>query len=115
MADRQDRQEEYDVIVVGTGAAGFSTALGALDEGLSVLMLESTARWGGNSSMSGGGMWLPDNPLMQADRVGDSREEALDYLEATVGDAGRATNRARKEAFVDGVADFVTTAQRAGM
>lgn len=110
-----DRQEEYDVIVVGSGAAGFSTALGAVDEGLSVLMLESTARWGGNSSMSGGGLWLPDNPLMRADRVGDSREEALEYLEATVGDAGRATSRARKEAFVDGVDDFVTTAQRHGM
>lgn len=105
----------YDVVVVGTGAAGFATALGAIDEGLSVLMLESTAKWGGNSAMSGGGMWLPNNPLMKRDGVGDSREEALSYLEATVGEAGRAASRERKEAFVDGVADFVETARAHGM
>jgi len=105
----------YDVIVVGTGAAGFATALGAIDEGLSVLMLESTGKWGGNSAKSGGGMWLPNNPLMQRDEVRDSREEALTYLEATIGDEGRATSRERKEAFVDGVGDFVRTAEKYGM
>src|SRR5262245_61106263 len=60
-------------------------------------------------------MWLPNNPLMRRDGVGDSPEEALAYLEATVGDEGRASNRARKEAFVDGVEDFVETAQKHGM
>lgn len=98
-----------------SGAAGFATALGAIDEGLSVLMLESTAKWGGNSAKSGGGMWMPNNPLMRRDGVGDSREEALAYLEATVGDEGRAASRERKEAFVDGVADFVKTAGKYGM
>ena len=63
--------------------------MGAQDEGLSVLLLESTDKWGGNTAMSGGGMWLPNNPLMQRDGAGDSREEALTYLEATVGDVGR--------------------------
>ncbi|MEP7764245.1 FAD-dependent oxidoreductase [Sanguibacter sp. 25GB23B1] len=105
----------YDVVVVGTGAAGLATAMGAADEGLRVLLLESTGKWGGNTAMSGGGMWMPDNPLMQRDRAGDSREEALTYLEATVGDEGRATSRARKEAFVDGVADVVTTAEKYGV
>lgn len=105
----------FDVVVVGTGAAAFSTALGAVDSGLSVLLLESTEKWGGNSAMSGGGMWLPNNPLLRADGAGDSRDEALTYLEATVGTEGRATNRARKEAFVDGVDDFVVTAQKYGM
>ena len=105
----------YDVVVVGTGAAGFATALGAVDEGLSVLLLESTGKWGGNSAKSGGGMWLPNNPLMRAAGAGDSREEALKYLEATVGHEGRSTSRERKEAFVDGVDDFVTTARKHGM
>ncbi|MGY1846741.1 MULTISPECIES: FAD-binding protein [unclassified Blastococcus] len=107
--------ETYDVVVVGTGGAGFATALGALDEGLSVLLLEGTEKWGGSTAMSGGGMWLPDNPLMRRAGAGDSREEALAYLEATVGDEGRAATRERKEAFVDGVADFVTTAERHGL
>ncbi len=105
----------FDVVVVGSGAAGFATALGAIDEGLSVLILESTGKWGGNSAMSGGGMWLPNNPLMRADGVGDSREDALAYMDATIGEEGRASNRARKEAFVDGVADFVNTAEKHGI
>jgi 3-oxosteroid 1-dehydrogenase len=105
----------YDVVVVGSGAAGLTTALGAIDEGLSVLVVESTEKSGGSSAMSGGGLWLPDNPLMRREEVGDSREEALQYLEQTVGDVGRCTSRARKEAFVDGVADYVTTAEKYGI
>ena len=105
----------FDVVVVGSGGAAFATALGAADEGLSVVMLESTDKWGGSTAMSGGGMWLPNNPLMQRAGVGDSRDEALAYMEATVGDTGASTSRARKEAFVDGVADFVLTAEKYGM
>ena len=111
----QSFDQTYDVVVVGTGSAGFATAMGALDEGLSVLMVESTDKWGGSSAMSGGGMWLPGNPLMRRDGARDTREEALTYLEACVGDAGRAADRSRKEAFVDGVEDFVTTAEKHGM
>jgi len=106
---------EFDVVVVGTGGAGFATALGAIDSGLSVLMLESGEKWGGNTAMSGGGMWLPNNPLMKRDKVGDSRDEALDYLEATIGSDYRATSRERKEAFVDGVEDWVLTAEKHGI
>ena len=105
----------YDVVVVGTGGAGFAAAMGAADEGLRVLMLESTDKWGGSTAMSGGGMWLPVNPIQQRAGGGDSREEALTYMEATIGDDYRATSRARKEAFVDGVEDFVTTAEKYGM
>ncbi len=105
----------YDVVIAGTGAAGMATALGAADKGLRVLMLESTDKWGGNTAMSGGGMWLPNNPLMRHDRVADSREEALAYMHATIGEEGRATSRERKEAFVDGVEDFVQTATRYGV
>lgn len=107
--------ESYDVVVVGSGAAGFATAMAAADEGLSVLIIESTAKWGGNTAMSGGGMWMPNNPLMRADGVGDSRAEALTYLQTTVGDEGTATSRARKEAFVDSVDDFLRTAERHGI
>lgn len=104
-----------DVVVAGSGAAALAAAVTAADEGLTVLMLESSDRWGGNTALSGGGMWLPNNPLMQRDRAGDSREEALAYLEETVGDAGPATSRERKEAFVDGVAGFVTTSEKLGV
>lgn len=104
-----------DLIVVGTGVAALSAALTGADAGLKVLMLESTDRWGGSSAMSGGGLWLPNNPLMVRDGAGDSREEALAYLDATVGDAGPATSKERKEAFVDNVSAFVELAERHGV
>lgn len=105
----------YDVVVVGSGAAAFATAIGAADRGLSVLMLESTDKWGGSTAMSGGGLWMPDNPLMQRDGGGDSREDALTYMEATIGDEGRATSRERKEAFVDTVGDYLELTERYGV
>lgn len=114
-ADPGLRQHTYDVVVVGSGAAAFATAIGAADRGLGVLMLESTDKWGGSTAMSGGGLWMPDNPLMRRDGAGDSREEALTYLETTVGDEGRATSPERKEAFVDGVGDFVDLTERYGV
>lgn len=105
----------FDVVVVGSGGAAMATALGAVDENLDVVMLESTEKWGGSTAMSGGGLWLPNNPLMQRERVSDSRESALEYMEACIGDVGRCTTRERKEAFVDSVSDFVTTAERYGV
>ncbi|MBK8463527.1 MAG: FAD-binding protein [Nigerium sp.] len=107
--------DTVDVVIGGSGGAALAAAIAAADAGLSVLMLESTDRWGGSSAMSGGGLWLPNNPLMRRDRAGDSRDEALAYLEETVGDAGPSTSRKHKEAFVDGVDGFVTLAERHGV
>ena len=107
--------ETYDVVVVGSGAAAFATALGAVDEGLSAIMVESTDQWGGNTSMSGGGLWMPNNPLMKREGAGDSREEALQYMLTTIGEPGPASSRERIEAFIDSVKDFVSTAERHGM
>lgn len=105
----------FDVVVVGSGGAAMAAALGAVDEKLSVVMLESTEKWGGSTAMSGGGMWLPNNALQQRAGVADSREAALEYMEASIGDVGRSTSRANKEAFVDGVADWVATAEKHGL
>jgi 3-oxosteroid 1-dehydrogenase len=53
----------------------------AHDHGARVLLIEKTDLYGGNSAMSGGAMWIPNNPQMAAAGVRDSREEALTYLE----------------------------------
>lgn len=104
-----------DLIVVGSGVGGLTTAIAGADRGLAVLLLEGSDRWGGSSAMSGGGLWLPNNPLMRRAGVGDSREDALRYMEETIGDAGPATSRERKEAFVDTIADFVALCERHGI
>ena len=107
--------KEYDVVIVGSGASALAAALGCKDAGLSAVMIESSAKWGGNSNKSGGGMWLPNNPLMRRAGASDSREEALEYLRETARNDYRASSPARQEAFVDGVGDWVETALKHGV
>ncbi|MES4992440.1 FAD-dependent oxidoreductase [Phyllobacterium sp. 22229] len=91
----------YDVVIAGSGAAGLTAAITAAERGYSVLVLESTDRWGGTSAISGGGVWIPNNSFGKAKGLKDSREEALTHLKAIVGDHGAATSQARLEAYVD--------------
>ncbi|MDK1326763.1 FAD-binding protein [Arthrobacter sp. zg-Y1143] len=97
-----------DVLVVGTGAAALTAAITAADEGLDVLMVESTKLWGGTTSISGGGLWMPNNPLMKQAGVQDSQENALTYMEEVIADVGPASSRERKLAFLRTVPDVVT-------
>lgn len=99
--------EEVDFLVVGTGAAGLSAAIAAGRNGLDTLMIESTDKWGGTTAVSGGGLWMPNNPLMQDNRVSDSIDEALDYMNQTIGDVGPWTSQARKKAFLIGIDHYV--------
>jgi 3-oxosteroid 1-dehydrogenase len=73
---------EADLVVVGSGAAGLTGALVAAMRGARVIVLEKTDLVGGTTSMSGGGIWVPCNPLMASVGVDDSREDALTYLRA---------------------------------
>jgi succinate dehydrogenase/fumarate reductase flavoprotein subunit len=52
LPEKWDR--ETDVVVVGSGAAGYSAACSAAEEGVSVLLLEKLPTIGGNSRVSGG-------------------------------------------------------------
>ena len=109
---------EVDVLVAGTGAAGLTAAITAADRGLTTLIVESTDRWGGTTMRSGGGLWMPNNPLMHEHRVADSREDALTYLESSIGpvDAiGPASSHARREAFVDSVPTVYRLLERLGV
>ena len=68
---------EFDVVVVGSGAAGLMSALRAADHGLSVAVIEKTQRYGGTSAISGGGLWIPNHGR---GGIEDSRKDALTYL-----------------------------------
>jgi 3-oxosteroid 1-dehydrogenase len=96
-----------DVLVAGTGAAGLTAAITAADRGLDVLVVESTSRWGGTTSVSGGGLWMSANPLMLRDGDTDSAEEALRYMDEVIGDAGSASSPERRKAFVQTAPEVV--------
>jgi succinate dehydrogenase/fumarate reductase flavoprotein subunit len=88
------------VIVVGTGSAAFAAALAAKEAGLEPLMIESTNKVGGSSAMSGGGAWIPNNPVMLRAGTHDSYEDAKKYMDLTIGEAGSASSPKRREAFL---------------
>ncbi len=71
---------EYDVIVVGSGAAGLSAALAAAHDGARVIVLEKSRWLGGTTAMSGAGTWVPGNHHMRAAGIEDSPEETLRYI-----------------------------------
>jgi 3-oxosteroid 1-dehydrogenase len=66
-------EEEFDVVVVGSGAAGMTAALKAAHHGLSVVVIDSADVYGGSTARSGGGLWLPG-------------PEAATYLKHVAGD-----------------------------
>ncbi|MEU8764231.1 FAD-dependent oxidoreductase [Streptomyces sp. NPDC048659] len=88
----------YDVVVVGSGAAGFAAAVTARLRGLSVVVLEKTGLYGGTTALSGGAIWVPDNQHLRAAGLPDSHDLARAYLDATVGER---VSAARKEAYLD--------------
>ncbi len=71
---------EYDVIVVGSGAAGLSAALAAAHGGARVIVLEKSRWLGGTTAMSGAGTWVPGNHHMKAAGIEDSPEETVRYI-----------------------------------
>ncbi|MFJ9641981.1 3-oxosteroid 1-dehydrogenase [Streptomyces sp. NPDC101206] len=76
---------EYDVVVVGSGAAGMTAALTAARRGLSVLVVEKAPTFGGSAARSGAGIWLPNNSVILRAGVPDTPEKAAAYLAAVVG------------------------------
>ncbi|MFW2513234.1 FAD-binding protein [Demequina sp. SO4-13] len=99
----QTWDEEVDLLVAGSGAAAMSAAIAGADAGLTVLIVESTEKWGGTTAISGGGLWMPNHPDMGKLGKEDSREKVLTYMDTVIGDVGPASSKARREAYVDTV------------
>lgn len=78
--------QEFDVVVVGSGAAGMVAALTAAHQGLSTVVIEKAAHYGGSTARSGGGVWIPNNEVLKRDGVADTAENARTYLHSIVGD-----------------------------
>lgn len=73
-------EREADVIVVGSGAAGYTAAICAARRGARVLMLEKAGMPGGTTAKSGGVWWTPNNSLMRKAGLTDPREDAVKLM-----------------------------------
>ncbi|HRK19455.1 MAG TPA: FAD-dependent oxidoreductase [Hyphomicrobiaceae bacterium] len=101
-----------DVLVAGSGAAGFAAALTARTLGLDVLMVEKEPVFGGTTAYSAGVIWIPGNHHQFAGEAADrDRADALAYLAAHVGNR---LHRPKAEAFVANSAQMLAEFERAG-
>jgi len=74
-----------DVLVVGSGNGGLTASLCCYEMGVkNVLVIEKGAKFGGTSSYSGGGIWIPCNHYAKEAGAQDSLEEATEYLKHTI-------------------------------
>ncbi|MEE2720414.1 MAG: FAD-dependent oxidoreductase [Pseudomonadota bacterium] len=101
------KNQQYDVAVVGTGAAGLSAALKARSLGASVLVVEKGAVAGGTTAMSGGCIWAPQHHYQAQMGVTDSREAVLEYIRAVSPDSWHNAEEPLWTAFVDFVPEML--------
>lgn len=107
--------KSVDFVIAGSGGGGLVAALAMIDEGLEPLVIEKQAVVGGSTGMSGGIIWMPNNPLMRAEGIADSHEAGLAYLQDVVGDVGQASSPERREAFLTEGSRMLTFLERKGV
>lgn len=101
--------EQFDFVIVGSGAGSMVAALYLRARGKRVLVLEKTDLIGGSTARSGGVMWIPGNPFMARDGIEESAERAASYLEDLTGgqEDAPAASAGRRQAFVAGAPEML--------
>ncbi|GAA5148969.1 FAD-binding protein [Pseudonocardia eucalypti] len=105
----------YDFVCIGSGGGGLVAALRAADAGRSALVIEKQPLIGGSTAMSGGMVWIPNNPLMEVDGVLDAYDHGMAYFEEVVGEAGPGSSRERRDAYLTGGPRMVSFLRERGM
>ncbi len=89
--------EEYDLVVLGSGAAGLTAAIVSAIEGMRTLLIEKSDQIGGTSALSSGSAWIPNNSYQRRSGVTGDDKSALTYLDALIGER---SGRTLREAFI---------------
>ncbi len=78
--------EEWDVLVVGSGFAGTAAACQAIDEGVKTLLIDKMPVLGGNSAINGGAFAVVNSKFQKVRGIDDSYELYVkDILKAGLG------------------------------
>ncbi len=88
----------YDLVVIGSGAAGLTTAIVAKKRGLNVVVLEKEPVFGGTTALSGGVLWIPMGPHGRQQNPADTREAVRTYM---MQETGSFYDEAAVTAFMD--------------
>ena len=104
-----------DLVVIGSGGGGMAAAIAGADAGASVLLLEKQDKIGGSTCMSGGVVWVPNNPVMLAAGETDSFEDGLAHFDAVVGEAGPGSSAERRRAFLTHGPEMIAYLERLGV
>lgn len=71
---------EADLVAVGSGGAGLTSAITAVGHGVSALVLERSDQVGGVTAYSMGEVWIPGNHLAKEAGIDDSVESGYRYV-----------------------------------
>lgn len=79
-ANAQTWDSETDVVSIGSGGAALSSAVAAIQNKATVVVLEKGPAPGGTTAKSGGAYWIPNSPFMQAAGLKDPKDDAIRYM-----------------------------------
>ncbi len=77
MNNQQIWDDEYDVVVIGSGFAGLAAAIEAKQAGARVIIIEKMGVPGGNSAINGGLLAVAGSPLQSQTGINDSPTQLL--------------------------------------
>ena len=83
------KTETCDVLVVGTGGAGLTTAIAAKKAGMNVIIIEKEDLFGGTTAYSGGMIWIPGNRHSEAVNLKTGKTDSLATARSYILDEGR--------------------------
>ena len=114
----EDAAYEADVVIVGAGGAGMTSALAAAEKGAKVIIVESQAAVGGNSVRATGGMNAGDTETQNTNTFGEAAgvEATLASAASTYADNEVITALAEEvkfqwEAYQQGGTDYFDTVE----
>lgn len=79
-------QQQCDVLVIGSGAGGLSSAVTVATQGLDVIVAEKASVFGGTTAVSGGWLWIPNTPHAQKAGQAEPIQIPKQYLKNVLGD-----------------------------